>query len=60
MSFVDKRRLAEALKLNGKKPSVFEFAWAECLDEPILSSISLSEVGDIPVPISLTVFVQQP
>lgn len=57
MSLVDKRRLAEALKLNGKKPTVLKFAWSECLDESILFTLSLADVGDVCVPISLTVFV---
>lgn len=55
MSIVDKRRLAEALKLNGKKPHTFEIAWGECLYERVLLTLSLTDVGDVHLPISLTV-----
>ncbi len=56
MSLVDKGRLAEALKLNGKKSSTFDFAFSRPLDEDVLQSLSVNEVGVIPVPISLMVY----
>lgn len=56
MSLVDKGRLAEALKLNGKKASTFDFAFSHSLDEDVLQSLCVSEVGIIPVPISLMVY----
>jgi hypothetical protein len=56
MSLVDKGRLAEALKLNGKKASTFDFAFSRPLDEDVLQSLSVNEVGAIPVPISLMVY----
>lgn len=56
MSLVDKGRLTEALKLNGKKASTFDFAFSRPLDEDVLQSLSVNEVGVIPVPISLMVY----
>ena len=57
MSTVDKRRLSDALKLIGKKTTTFESAWGQCLQDPSpLLKLCVSGVGDIPLPVSLTVF----
>ena len=56
MSYVDKKRLTDAVKLNRKSSKNLEFAWGHKLDEiDIVSSISSNEIGGIPVPISLKV-----
>ena len=55
MSLVDKRRLTEALNLNGKKLSTFNFAFSHPLEEDVLESLCISGIGVIPVPISLVV-----
>lgn len=56
MTLVDKRRLSEALKLTDQKISAFDFAWGHYLEENVLLSLCVTGVGDITVPVSLTVF----